>query len=526
MTPTERALADLMHSEALGPAHRHGLDDADDGRLFDVCVIGSGASGAVVADALVEAGMDVLMIEEGPRLATGAGNVALDLASPTALARNSRGDWENKGWPWTTRNLGGGTVYYGGASFRYREFDFDPTAHIKSDELDVRWPISLADLEPYYEEMERRLAVTPVPPPGSEPAAPPPTLSLPGEHLWRGARKRGYAPVPTPLAIDRAACDYCSLCVCVQCDRGAKRDAVTAFLAPLASRGNLTLRTGVRAVALGQAGRRADALTCLDLASATHRRIRARRFVLACNAIQSAALLLRSTSDEQPAGLGNNGDLVGRGLCMKLSEYSHAELPAAPGELEAHPIGYRGPFSTVSVLDHYLDRDCPTGVGGLIYESKFDDWRYLRSPGIVARVETIIADHPVATNRVRLSARRDSWGVPGIIIDYRTDPRDAARLSWMIDRSADWLRASGATRVQREASNYALGSSHLHGTCRAGHDPATSVVNPDGRVHSVENVFVVDGGYMPYPGGLNPTLTIQANALRIARRIASGAYQG
>jgi paromamine 6'-oxidase/6'''-hydroxyneomycin C oxidase/2'-deamino-2'-hydroxyparomamine 6'-oxidase len=109
------------------------------------------------------------------------------------------------------------------------------------------------------------------------------------------------------------------------------------------------------------------------------------------------------------------------------------------------------------------------------------------------------------------------------MIDYTTDPRDAARLAYMVQRSTDWLKAAGATDIQHERSNFTMGSTHLHGTCRAGNDARTSVVDANGRVHSLDNVYVADGSYMPYPGGLNPTLTIQANALRISRIVAQEA---
>ena len=140
--------------------------------------------------------------------------------------------------------------------------------------------------------------------------------------------------------------------------------------------------------------------------------------------------------------------------------------------------------------------------------------------GLLLRVETILADHPSLGNRVRLSSSTDRWGLPKIMIDYTTDSRDLARLAYMLERSADWLKAAGARDIRHQASNFAAGSTHLHGTCRAGKDPRTSVVDRDGRLHSLDNVYVADGSYMPYPGGLNPTLTIQANALRIARLIA------
>jgi choline dehydrogenase-like flavoprotein len=515
------SFAPFVELHTLGASHMHGFpSDSSLEDPFDVVVIGSGASGAVAAETFVHAGLRTLLLEEGARLKAGAENAAVDADAGNALAGNDAQGWTSRGWPWSTRNLGGGTVFYGGASFRYTEFDFDPSERIRVDGLPVKWPITAADLAPFYEEIESRLSV--------DHAGficgrqqPPTSLSLPAEHLWKGALRLRLSPRPTPLAIDRALCDCCSLCISAQCTRGAKRDVVNAMLSPLADAPNLSLVTGVKAIALTQEKRnRANAVQCMDIGTGKRRSIRAHRFVLAGNAIQTAALLLRSVTPYAPLGLGNEHDIVGRGLCMKLSEYSQGIAKADRQHIAAHPIGYRGPFSTVCVLDHYLDGRCPTGVGGLIYEAKHDDWRALQVDGLVLRVETILADHPSLGNRVRLSGSTDLWGLPKIMIDYTTDPRDLARLSYMVERSADWLKAAGARDIQREVSNFAMGSTHLHGTCRAGDDPRTSVVDRDGRVHSLDNVYVADGSYMPYPGGLNPTLTVQANALRIARVIA------
>jgi paromamine 6'-oxidase/6'''-hydroxyneomycin C oxidase/2'-deamino-2'-hydroxyparomamine 6'-oxidase len=504
----------------LGGSHWHGLDQSQGlDEPFDVVVIGSGASGAVAVDTFVRAGLRTLLLEEGARLRSDAANAAVDAAAPNALAGSDAHGWSARGWPWSTRNLGGGTVFYGGASFRYTDFDFDPSERVHADGLNVRWPINAADLAPYYQQMERRLAIDYEGFVNARGA--PDTLSLPGERLWAGAVRQGYTPRPTPLAVDRSRCDNCSLCISAQCTRGAKRDVVQAVLNDVAGMSNLVLLTGVKALALTQDARhRVSAVQCLDVATGQTRTIRGERFVLACNAIQTAALLLRSTGSHAPAGLGNEHDLVGRGLCMKLSEYTQGTVALGRAAIEAHPIGYRGPFSTVCVLDHYLDPDCPGGVGGLIYETKHDDWRMLQGEGLVVRVETILADTPSSGNRVRLSSTKDRYGLPQIMLDYQASSLDLARLAYMAARSADWLRAADARDIAHEASNFTLGSTHLHGTCRAGDDPRTSVVDRDGRVHSVDNVYVVDGSYMPYPGGLNPTLTIQANALRIASKLA------
>lgn len=518
------SIASFVDQRPLGASHTHGLGAG--GALddpFDVIVIGSGAGGAIATEAFVRAGLHTLLLEEGARLRGDAENAAVDADATRALAGNDETGWDTKGWPWTTRNLGGGTVFYGGASFRYTDFDFDPGKRIHVNGLQTKWPIDSAVLAPYYAEMEARLSVDRAGFTCSGRHAPA-SLSLPAEQLWAGALRLGLSPRPTPIAVDRARCDACSLCISTPCTRGAKRDVVGAILSPLANASNFLLLTGVKAVSLLQAKRnRVDAVQCLDAITGQARTIPGRRFVLACNAIQTAALLLRSVTAYAPRGLGNEHDLVGRGLCMKISEYTQGIMKADREQIAAHRVGYRGPFSTVCVLDYYLDEHCPTGVGGLIYEAKHDDWRQLQVNGLVLRVETILADHPAFHNRIRLSSNTDHCGLPQIMIDYTTDPRDTARLAYMVQRSTDWLKASGATEIQHEPSNFAMGSTHLHGTCRAGDDARTSVVDANGRVHSLDNVYVADGSYMPYPGGLNPTLTIQANALRIARLVAQEA---
>ena len=518
------SLEQHVEDRPLGTSHMHGLRSntlLDD--PFDVVIIGSGAAGAVAADTFVRAGLRTLLLEEGARLKASANNADVDAQAEHALAGNCAQGWNPRGWPWSTRNLGGGTVFYGGASFRYTEFDFDPSERIRVEGLPVKWPIGASYLAPFYNEIESILSIDHA---GFEcrRRQAPNTLSLPAEHLWEGALRLGLSPRPTPVAIDRSRCDHCSLCISAQCTRGAKRDVVNSLLGPLADMPNLLLLTGVKAIALTQEqGNRASAVRCMDTATGQARSIRGHRFVLACNAIQTAALLLRSITPHAPRGLGNEHDLVGRGLCMKLSEYSQGVVHINRQQIDDHPIGYRGPFSTVCTLDHYLDERCPTGVGGLIYEAKHDDWNRLQGDGLVLRVETVLADHPSLGNRIRLSSSTDSWGFPRLMIDYTTNPKDLARLAYMVERSADWLKAAGARDIQHEASNFAMGSTHLHGTCRAGDDPRTSVVDPDGKLHSLDNVYVADGSYMPYPGGVNPTLTIQANALRIARQIARDA---
>lgn len=523
--------ASIRDPMPLGARHFHGLRSLPKTLELeaDACVIGSGASGAVAADALMASGWSVIVIEEGSLLRRNVRQEEVDAASPMAEVRGDHG-WEERGWPWSTRNVGGGTLFYGGASFRYLDCDFDATQWLPGEGLDVAWPIALADLTPFYELIERRLKISGgrADEPGGRGSALP--MSLPGETIADAGRRLGYQPFPTPLAVDDRACSREERCMDFQCPSGAKGDMVQIYLKRLVTDPRFTLISGVRALALEQEHpQRVASLHCLDLEGGGDRRIRARHFFVAGNAIQSAALLLRSVTPFAPNGLGNRHDLVGRGLCMKLSQYVRGTtaLAQASGHFRSdHPVGLSGPFSTVAFLDHYLDRDCPSGMGGLIYESRTlpppsKPWQQLP-----LELEIIIADTPAYANRVKLSTNRDAWGVPKIAIDYRVASLDMERLAYMAGRGERILREAGVGIVQCKRSCSERGSTHLHGTCRSGVDPARSVLDPHCRVHDLENVHVVDGSFMPFPGGVNPTLTIQANSLRVALHVAGAHVAG
>lgn len=239
-------MVSFVDQRPLGASHKHGLGAG--GALddpFDVIVIGSGAAGAVTAKAFMRAGLHPLLLEAGARLRGDAENAVVDADATCALPGNDETGWKTKGWPWATRNLGGDTVFYGGASFRYTDLDFDPGERIHVNDLQTKWLIDSAVLAPYYAEMEAR------------------------------------------LSVDCARCDACSLCISAPCTRGAERDVVGAILGPLADASNFLLLTGVKAVSLLQAKRsRADAVQCLDALTGEVRTIRGRRFVLTCNAIR------------------------------------------------------------------------------------------------------------------------------------------------------------------------------------------------------------------------------------------------
>jgi 6'''-hydroxyparomomycin oxidase len=430
------------------------------------------------------------------------------------------------GRPWSARAFGGGTAFYAGISFRYRLIDFDAGDHVSGDALDPRWPIAYDDLRPFYDEVERRIGIArtdtgdPLAPPSPPAVLPPHPYSLAGGLIADAGHTLGLRPFYTPLAINskpyggRPRCESLTPCNEYTCPIGARADAVRVFLDGLDD--GLTIVFGGRALRIDLARPdRAGWIEWLDLANRARHRTRVGLVVLAANAVQSSALLLRSAQRWAPAGLGNSNDMVGRGLSFKVSGSVRTWLP-----LPRNRVGpVTGPHSTVSMSDFYLAEDGPSGLGGQVYENSPES-RAVVAGRVPVRLHFVAGDQPVRGNRVRLVKELDEFGTPHIAIDYLTHPLDAERLRYLETRASEVLVAAGAEAISIEKTFYERGSRHLHGGARAGSDPRVSVVDRDGRVHDLENVHIVDGSYFPFAGGVNPTLTIQANALRISRALA------
>lgn len=544
------ALTDIGGAGARKPNYGPPPGDADIRRVADVCVVGSGASGAMAASALCQAGLDVVVIEQGPYVEPGTSYEEIVDAAELAWVCEDTGMWTKIGWPWSTCNVGGGTVFYGGASLRHRPADFDAERYLGPAEIPLRWPWAPAELAPYYAQVEHLIGVAggtgdPALPVGYRYPMPPVPQSAAGRVITAAARELGLCPFQTPLAVasqpyrGRPACSGDRHCISHQCVQGSKGDGFTVLLKPLLAAGKLRLFAGLKAVRLVSGdGTRVQAVDCIRVDSGDRFRIPARQVVLAANAIQSAALLLRSASEHAPAGLGNGNGLVGRGLAMKLSEYVFGYRRAAAGSGDSDggragggrtgPAGRRpgpGPFSTVAVLDYYVADDAPGGLGGLIYEASHEQLFPLRPDEQILRLECLVPDEPRLDNRITLGRGQDKFGLADIVLEYEAHPRDLARLEYLLQRAEAILRAAGCTLIRREPSYWYLGSTHLHGTCRAGTDPRTSVTDADGRLHEVSNVTVADGGVLPFPGGVNPTLTIQALALRAAHQLLRREFQ-
>lgn len=498
---------------------------------FDVCIIGSGAGGSVASKIFAEKGWRVAIVEQGKKVAPGTNIEDVMQHAEKAIARDEHGQWGLNGYPWSASAVGGGTIFYAGVSFRYRDVDFDARNYVASDALDPKWPISYSDLDPYYNKIESWLDVSgdlkadPMMSSSSTGCLQPAhQYSQQGMVIAEASKRLGKNPFPTPLAVNNnssngyPACENLTSCTDYACPIGAKADSFSRILRPMLNE-NVVLMEQTKALRFIQNNMfRISELECLDMEKGEIFRIKAKQFILAANAIQSSALVLRSVNNWWPDGVGNKSGLVGAGLSFKVSEYVSGWVEDHPFDKLHEPL--KGLYSTVSVIDHYLDSKCPSGLGGLIYEA--NPWTDYGNPGkgLYVQLESILADQPQQSNRVRLSEQKEeTTGVPRIIIDYTTHDLDKARLSYMNNQTKNILREMGAKQIQCNPSYYYMGSAHLHGTCRAGLDENTSVVDKYGKFHTLDNLYVVDGSFMPFAGGVNPTLTIQANALRIAENI-------
>ncbi len=496
-------------------------------RHADAVVIGSGLGGTLAALRLSEAGTRTILLERGrwPRRDRTDWNpdaILSDLRyrGPQPLkvrqggARRFRDLAQNE-------TVGGMSVFYGAASLRLRPGDF---AH---------WPISYEDLEPWYDEAERVLGVHGTD--GADPLEPPrlapyPYRSVPyaapAERIRDAGERLGLRPFPIPLAIDFAGangapCVLCNTCDGFPCAIEAKNDAA-GLLRRAGSRRRLDVLTGVRVRRLRFAGDRVVAADATSGSRGEELSFAAPLFVLAAGAIGSPALLLRSGLAE-----GERNPLpVGRFLMRHCN--------AVVAGLFRSPTNPEQVFhKQVCFTDFYEDQRAETGrATGVIQDIYTPDagvvrraagrvvGALLRRP-VVDRLQNLLCvaeDEPDPGNRVTLGLGPGAGGRGPVRVEHRYRRADWQRLARLTRQAVRILREAGAlgTHVWRITS-----FSHAVGTLRMGSAGEDAVLHADGRVRGLRNLFVTDGSAFPASGGVNPSLTIAANALRIADGIVA-----
>lgn len=554
-------------------------DDVEDS--YDAVVIGSGAGGGVAAQTLAENGWRVLVVERGslperaslltehlrtPRSASGLfpssgpGVHAEErevLFSADDLRRVRASD---AGWSNNAMTVGGGTRVYGAQAWRFapRDLAMASTYGIPKGSALADWPIAYEDLEPFYRRIEQGLGVSGGP--SSNPWDGPRSAPLPmgpfpqsllSTLLHEGSRRIGIGTHPVPLLVNthpyggRRACIRCSQCVGFDCPVGARAGSHNTTLPAALATGNATLIAGtqVSRILVEDSGRARGVELVGDRGGRTWRRtVSAGLFVLAAGAIESARLLLDSACHDFPHGLGNETDQVGRYL------QGHA-YGGASALFDDEVVDLKGPGPLISTSDFRHGNDGIVGGGILanefvptpastqryLYETRLIDADTpLGSPAMeramlrFARVMGPVQEVTSAESRVRIDPRRrDRFGRSLVRLEGSLHPEDLRGREMLSRRAAEWLYAAGAADVRpmppMSTPTPPSGGQHQAGTCRMGDDPASSVVSPDGRVWGHENIVIADGSTHVTNGGVNPVLTIMANALRISEGVAESA---
>jgi choline dehydrogenase-like flavoprotein len=463
--------------------------------------------------------------------------------------------------------VGGTTLHYNAKTPRFWKQDFHQLSALGPvDGAQVAdWPIEYDDLEPFYDLVESRLGVqgdrSRMPertlrqsPRRTDFVMPPNPTGYAASRLAAGARAVGWEPYPYPAAVNsrtrqgRPACNSCGFCSGFGCPVNARGDALVSFLNPAVLTGRVRVvdRAWVTRIETTRNGRRATAVHWRDVDGRKHR-LAASTVVLAGSPINTARLLLLSANGAHPRGLGNRSDQVGRNMM-----FHNFTLVGAVFAENVHPLRAQsttlqiddlmGPFTGPEVRAFGV----PYVVGGLIqlgsgappvqgastlgaYAGYGTALKQAMKVGLhagIAGSQLVHQDLPQAANRVDLDPKvKDFLGTPAARITYSPHRHEQAAAALLGARMQ--LAHQAAPGVVASVpipfpllSDGVTYTAHLAGTARMGTDPRTSVCAPSGRLHELDNVYVADGSTFPTFPGFNPTLTIMANAVRVARGLA------
>jgi choline dehydrogenase-like flavoprotein len=528
----------------------------------DVCIVGAGVAGSLVADRLATRGYEVVVLEAGRRF---------DPARRTErMARHLRPEhteldvWEMGGprdayttsggqaYPLNRRRVkgvGGATLHWLGITPRLHEADFELASR---HGLGADWPISYADLQPSYAAAEQELGVAgsddnPFGPPRDTPYPMGPFPPSYADSLFAAACERlGIATHSVPQARNTTAYDGRSPCVgystCTPvCPSGAKYSGDVHARKAERAGARIIDRAPVQRLEHGSEGTTVDAAVYTTPDGRTHEQT-ARQFVVACGGVETARLLLLSRSEQYPDGLANSSGLVGRYFTEHpyvttvavLDEPTNQEPIGFPTSGSQQFYGYDGSTASIRLEFANLGPDVPIAEalsggddgprsaaldplrgdawGDELFDGLRDSQPVNRRIGVAALVEQL----PRAENRITLGSETDDRGNPVPDVHWTVDSRDRDALQAALDVQRRIVEELGGTVEYTTDSADPGVSGHHMCTTRMGTDPTDSVVDPRLRTHDVDNLSIVSSSVFVTAGAVNPTLTIAALALRAA----------
>jgi choline dehydrogenase-like flavoprotein len=511
-------------ADVFGPGRAPVIQPDGDTIEADIVIIGSGMGGSTLALALRDTGARVLVVERGDFLPRDDANWSPEEVFVRHRYKNAEPWYDGVAGrpfePGVHYYVGGNTKVFGACLPRFRVQDFQEIKH--QEGISPAWPVSYADMEPFYVDAERAYQVHGEA--GDDPTEPPRSAGFPFpalKHepavaaLAKAMQAQGLHPFRMPAGVDYGPDGNCILtrtCDGFPCERGAKNDAETRGIRPALQSNTVRLltRTVVDQLITSVDGRRVtEAVARRDGAPL---RIKAGRFVVSCGAANSAALLLKSADASHPDGLANSSGLVGRNYMVHNSTFFIGVDPRRKNTTSFQ--------KTLGLNDWYLaGPDNPYPLGNLQMLGKLQgpmvkaarpwvpmpllNWMTNRSIDVYLTTE----DLPDPDNRVTVGRNGQ--------ITVRWKPNNLAPHRELVRRITRVMRKAGYPLIFTERMSIET-NSHQCGTAVMGTEPADSVLDPTCRAHDVANLWVVDSSCFPSSAALNPALTIAANALRVA----------
>lgn len=509
---------------------------------FDAIVIGTGMGGAAAGSVLVQSGLRVLFLERGlpqqnwdsryagayPESFLGEGGRGGRAGGRAQVyARSGRATYKVNSWiPVLGGGAGGGTAVYGAALFRFHPSDLKT------------WPgFEYETIAPFYAECEEKFKVRGTKDPlcdQSRSYLPPPPMSSWGNDLFEFFCEAGLHPFRTPIGFENRP--GCQQCFGFFCGQDCKKTAANVFLEPILKSGQAYAEYATTAIRFDMQGRSISAIQCSTPNGP--REFRAKWFFVAAGALMTPVLLMNSKSDQFPAGVGNAADLVGRYLMRHMIDFYFVRTQSSAlaqgnlievsatdfyskeslkwGVLSASP----GLMPPSLMADEFVERLCslspiPLPKSLMKLAAKF--WLRHITAGRVL-VSSILEDSPDKANRVLAGSSSDA-----VRIAYRLSGRDKKRVKECRNHLMQLFRPLSPNLIKVAEDNSFL--AHVCGTCRVGQSSDDGVVDARGRVFGTENLYITDSSIFVSSGGVNPSLTVAACAMKVANQFVRNVWR-
>ncbi len=555
-------------------------------KVYDAIIVGSGAAGGIAAHVLVNQGLDVLLLEIGPKWDP-ANDYLTSHKWPYDMPYRGLGKpgqydglWKVNAYTehlyvnprvdryavapgtdfhWTRIHaVGGRTITWGRVSLRMSEADFKPKS--LQDGYGDDWPVEYKDIAPYYDRAETLMGVH-----GTREGLaalpdgiymPPPAMRCGEVLLKQGAAKLGIPVIPNRMAVltrnqdGRAACHYCDECG-RGCETASRFSTLEALIPQLIRQPNFTLQTHAAAarVLMDAQTNRAQGIAYINTQNKQESEVYGRVVVLGAGAMESTRILLNSKTRESPNGLANSSGVLGHYLMDTIKSGSiNGFLPRLKGATVTNDDGAGGGHC-------YIPRHTNQPGGRKV--SVLRGWQFQPSSGArpfpdFARStlgfgsdfkRRVKQDYPALINmagfgeslprfdnycEIDPNGLKDRYGIPQLRFHCQWGENDLKMADLMYDSAEELLRAAGAeiNPYTRRVPPPPGDATHEVGTARMGDDPKTSVLNRFCQTHDVKNLFVVDGSSFVSLSEKNCTLTITALSWRASDYLAEELRRG